>query len=137
MNGHGHVDVAIERDGISIGCEISVSTDVEHEAGNLSKCIAAGFDYAVIVSSEKKTLSLAKTLFEKDAAFGRMRFLTPDGFIAFLDELDAQAQSTSQTVRGYKVNVKYRAVDEKDKKDRERMLADVISQSLRRTKKRK
>jgi Type IV secretory pathway, VirD4 components len=134
LDGHGHVDVAIERDGVSIGCEISVSTDVEHEAANLSKCIAAGFDYAVLVSSEKKTLSSARTSFENDASFAKMRFLTPDAFIAFLDELDVHSQSTSKTVRGYKVNVKYRAVNEKDKHDRERMLADVISQSLRRTK---
>jgi len=85
LDGHGHVDVYLQRGDLSIGCEISVSTGAEHETQNLSKCLSAGFGYAVLVSPDERTLLEARTLFgQVDAK--RIRFLSPDGFIAFLDE---------------------------------------------------
>jgi DNA helicase HerA-like ATPase len=85
LDGHGHIDVYLEREEISIGCEISVSTRAEHETQNLSKCLAAGFGYAVLVSPDERTLSEARTLFGQ-VDDKRVRFLSPDDFIGFLDE---------------------------------------------------
>jgi hypothetical protein len=39
LGGHGHIDVALERPGCSIACEISVTTRAQHEVQNLTKCI--------------------------------------------------------------------------------------------------
>ena len=87
LDGHGHIDVYLEREELSIGCEISVSTGAEHETQNLSKCLAAGFSHAVLVSPNEQTLSEARALLgQVDAA--RVRFLSLDGFIAFLDEFE-------------------------------------------------
>ena len=87
LDGHGHIDVYLERDGLSIGCEISVSTGAEHETQNLSKCLSAGFSHSVLVSPDERTLSQARLLLgqidEK-----RVRFLSPDEFISFLDEFE-------------------------------------------------
>jgi hypothetical protein len=46
--------VLLLRDELRVGVEISITTDAEHEAENLRKCIAAGFTAVVCVSAEKK-----------------------------------------------------------------------------------
>jgi hypothetical protein len=94
LGGHGHVDVLLERNGVSVGCEISVSTSPSHEMENLSKCLAAGLTYAVLLSSEERSLRNAERLFlaELSAEQGeRVQFLTPDQFIEWLDEVRAEA----------------------------------------------
>ena len=98
LDGHGHIDVYLERDGLTIGCEISVSTGAEHETQNLSKCLSAGFGYAVLVSPDESTLSEARTLFGQ-VDERRVRFLSPDGFIAFLDEFATADNPPSSTSR--------------------------------------
>lgn len=86
LEGHGHVDVVLERHDLSIACEISVSTGVEHEVGNLTKCLAAGFDYAVLISSNAVLLDLARAELV-DADMTRIRLLAPGQLAAFLDEI--------------------------------------------------
>lgn len=97
LDGHGHIDVHLQRGDLSIGCEISVTTGAEHETQNLAKCLSAGFGYAILVSSDEQTLAEARTLLghvdEK-----RVRFLSPGGLIAFLDEFeDAEAGGEGRT----------------------------------------
>jgi hypothetical protein len=135
LGGHGHVDVVLERDGLSIGCEISITTSTEHELSNVSKCLAAGFDYVVLVSSEKAVLTAARELMTNELADGRverLHFLTPEGFILFLDELEAETKGSTKSVRGYRVNVEYRSLSVDERKSREGVLADVVAKSLRR-----
>jgi len=38
----GQVDVALHREGLSIACEVSVTTGIEHELGNVRKCWTRG-----------------------------------------------------------------------------------------------
>lgn len=134
LDGHGHVDLLIEGEALSIACEISVTTDDTHEVDNISKCLAAGFDYAVLVSSEASTLAgvearLTPSLSQEQRE--RVKYLSPERFFSFLDEVGAKQSSSSKQVRGYKVNVKYRAVSEQERKQKEEALADVISRSLK------
>ena len=86
LGGHGHIDVVLERAGCSVACEISVTTRAEHEVQNLTKCLAAGFDYAVLLCSDDRALETARGLLA-DADQERLRFLVPNGLIAFLDAL--------------------------------------------------
>ena len=48
----------------------------------------------------------------------RVRFLTPEEFVSFLEELEAEGAGKEGTVRGYKVKVKYKTVTETEKKTR-------------------
>jgi hypothetical protein len=52
LGGIGKVDVAFEKDGRSIACEISITTNLDHELLNLQKCLAGGFEHAI--SSQPK-----------------------------------------------------------------------------------
>ncbi|MGH9418012.1 MAG: hypothetical protein ACRD01_15430, partial [Terriglobales bacterium] len=56
LEGGGQIDVAIEKDSMAVAIEISVTTDADHEVGNLRKCLAAGFDAVVSVSTDDKFL---------------------------------------------------------------------------------
>lgn len=89
LDGHGHIDVHLQRGDVSIGCEISVSTGAEHETQNLAKCLSAGFGYAVLISPKEETLVEARSLFGHYDK--RVRFVSPDGFIAFLEEFEESA----------------------------------------------
>ena len=86
LDGHGHIDVALEFADLSIACEISVTTRVQHEVGNLTKCLAAGFGYAVLISTDERILELAR---DEIAASGddRIRLLTLQRLAGFLDEI--------------------------------------------------
>lgn len=85
LDGHGHIDVALERDGLAIACEICVTTRAKHEVANLTKGLAAGFDYAVLICGDEVTLDSARGLLVN--ADERIRFLVPDGLIEFLDHI--------------------------------------------------
>jgi excisionase family DNA binding protein len=89
LDGHGYVDVTLVRDDLRIACEISITTRVPHEVRNLAKCLAAGFAYAVLISEDERALVAAAAEFAPPD--DRIRFLTPDGFISFLEELPGGA----------------------------------------------
>ncbi len=137
LGGLGSVDVALEKDTRAIACEISVTSTVEYELDNIQKCLAAGFEQVILVSSESKTLSKAK---EKASAslkaedFARVQFLTPEELVSSIEELDAQANSGQENIRGYKVNVNFRAVPENEKKARKQAIGQTILQALKRMK---
>lgn len=86
LDGHGYIDVALEGHGFTVACEISVTTKIEHEVGNLTKGLAAGFDFAVLISSDERTLDLARAeMAGTDSK--RIRLVSPGALAAFLDEL--------------------------------------------------
>ncbi len=90
-----------------------------------------------MISPEKKNLMKAKeaisaSLDNKDLE--KIRFLSMEEFLLFLDEEGAKAASKEQTVRGYKVKVKYRPVNEAEKKARKQAIAQTIVQAMRRMK---
>jgi hypothetical protein len=57
----GSVDVALEKGGRRIACEVSVTTDAEHELGNVQKCLAAGFETVILVRQTRKFSPLRGT----------------------------------------------------------------------------
>ena len=97
LDGHGYVDVVLEKDDLSVACEISVTTRSSHEIANLSKCLAAGFNYAVLLSSDVRVLDQAREEFA-DEPNERLKFMLADDFIGFLDEL-AGTSTASPTKR--------------------------------------
>jgi len=138
LGGLGKVDVALERNGTSIACEISVTSTPEQELANIQKCLSAEFEHVILISADRETLTrvgeLAKdSLAEKDQK--KVAFLSPGDFFVFLEELDAKVGTKEETVRGYKVKVKYRRVDEADKKARKQAIMQTILEGLKRAKK--
>ncbi|MFH1679693.1 MAG: type IV secretion system DNA-binding domain-containing protein [Candidatus Eisenbacteria bacterium] len=138
LDGLGSVDVALRKESIALACEIAVTTDTEHELGNLQKCLAGGFDPVVAVSAERKTLRRIQKRVEESlepAEAEKIAFCTPEELFAILDDLDAQAASSEGTVRGYKVKVRFRSLPEKERSERRGAIAKVVAQALTRLRK--
>jgi len=136
LDGLGSVDVALRKGEQSVACEIGVSSPPEEELKNIQKCLAAGFSQVVHVSSERKVTARVRNLVEEnlsEAEQERVRIGLPDDLFALLEQLDAEA--SEQTVRGYKVKVKYKAVGEKEKSARRQAVSSVIARALKRLKK--
>src|SRR5439155_14687315 len=88
LGGLGQVDVALERDGSRIACEITVTTSSEHELGNMQKCLAAGYDEVLVVANQKKALrSLERQAADvlSTASVERVKFLSPEELVTYLD----------------------------------------------------
>jgi hypothetical protein len=137
LGGKGSVDVALERDGRAVACEISVSTNPEQELGNIQKCLAAGFETVLVISPEKKNLAGIRETVESSlekTEIDRVRYLNVEDFLTFLDEEEAKAATKEQTVKGYQVKVKYRALNESERKSRRQAIAQTILQSMKRMK---
>jgi len=74
--GRESVDVALYRGDLKIACEVSVTTPLEYEVGNVEKCLAAGYGTVAVVSLKKARLAkLGKLLDEAISAEERKRVL--------------------------------------------------------------
>ena len=137
LDGVGKVDVSLEKGERKIACEISVTSTAEYELGNIQKCVAAGYETVVLLSNDSKTLSRIKRKAEAElepTTCQRLRFLQPDEFIGFLNELAAAEAGGEKTVRGYRVKTSFTPLDESDAEARKRAIAQVLLQGMRRLK---
>lgn len=135
LGGLGSVDVALEKDEHSIACEVSVSSTVEQEVGNIRKCLAAGFVQVILISSDKKTLNrtseIISTALPEDQC-ARVLFHTPEELLLYLEGLEGAGGE--EKVRGYKVKVKFQSLSEAEKKTRKQAISRTILQALKRMK---
>ena len=137
LGGVGSVDVSLEKGGRKIACEISVTSGAEQELGNVQKCLAAGYDQVILLSSERKALSKIREFVAAridEETLRKVLFLPSEEFVDYLDQVEAGAASKEQTVRGYKVKVGYRPVGEKEKQTRRKAVYQVFRQALNRLK---
>jgi excisionase family DNA binding protein len=99
LDGLGSVDVALEKGGRSIACEVSVTTDAEHEAGNVQKCLAAGFDEVMLISSEKKILTAVRHALIAElstAQYRQVKFFAPEEAFSFIESLEAKRPAVAE-----------------------------------------
>jgi excisionase family DNA binding protein len=101
LDGLGWVDVALRRGERSLACEISVSTAADHELGNVQKCLAAGFNEVLLISSEKSLLTTVKHAAIAALAaqqYKLVKFLTPEQVFAYIESQEATAEGRPAAV---------------------------------------
>ena len=121
------IDVALYRGETRIACEITVTTPLEYEAGNVEKCLAAGFGKVAVISLKKPRIEkLAKLLSSSlpPESFKRVHFFTPEELLSFLAEEPTEERQGE--VRGYKVKVRYRNPGD----DRLKRVAEIVARSM-------
>ena len=118
------------RDGLSVACEISVTTDVDHEIANLTKCMGHGFTHVLVISSERKMRD-AMTKAAQSYASGVVRVCAPEDIVAMLD-LFGVPEPTESTVRGYKVRVSRQALTPGDAAAKRSAIASVVAKAMKR-----
>jgi hypothetical protein len=87
-------DVALEKEGLSIACELCITTGFVHELGNIRKCLDAGFTHVVAICPEPARLANLRSVVEQQlegTELERVRFYTPDQFFAFVQELEVSS----------------------------------------------
>ncbi|HZT34720.1 MAG TPA: hypothetical protein VFA15_02280 [Nitrososphaera sp.] len=126
----------LSKDGRKIACEITVTTGKEWELGNVKKCLAAGYETILVSADERYLKSLSRFIAgQLDASQReRLRCLSPEGLINYLNELQVGSESKEETVRGYKVRVKRANSDPVEMKTRREAIAKILAKSARREK---
>jgi len=75
------VDVGLKQDDLHVAIEISSTTKPDQEMQNIRKCLEAGYDYVISVSSDGKNLSSLKTEARKSFTYKereRIKFAVSD-----------------------------------------------------------
>lgn len=96
LGGAGKVDLVLLRDAEPIACEVSVTTSIDHEIGNVMKCVRAGFTrIAVVAMSEDKRGKLAAAVGHSlgDDKARCVAVYLPDAFIESLRSREAAASA--------------------------------------------
>jgi hypothetical protein len=134
LDGGGSVDVALERDELSIAVEVSISTDLEHELANAAKCVEAGFaEIYLLVPDPKKRSRFAQALTERLGG-ANARAVVAVGIEELTQALDqhaARLSTSEKTIRGYRVRTTYSAVSPGEAKFKRETIAKILTKSSR------
>jgi hypothetical protein len=117
--GGGSVDITLTNGNRRFACEISITTTPEQALGNVRKCFAAGFDPVILPASDNKKLQKLKSYVEpglSEIELPKVRFFVAEESIGFLYEQGAASAGSETAVRGYKVKMRYKAVDPEEQK---------------------
>ncbi|MFN7138150.1 MAG: hypothetical protein ACK4UN_02305, partial [Limisphaerales bacterium] len=140
----GKIDVVLEKAQRAIACEIAITTTIDHEVGNVAKCVKGGFKYIAVISPsadrlEKIKVGVNASLSSEDAA--RVVYFHPDKFISFLQELaiseaqEAEAATPKQKQFGkYKVKSSVANLTGDEIKAREAAALGVLAETMRKKK---
>ncbi len=136
LDGEGSVDLWLERPGQAIACEISISTTIDHEVGNVEKCLKAGVPKVAVICLDESRLrkigSAVSGSLGSELA-GRVEYFQPDEFIAALKGMPETPIATERTTvrRGYKVKRALPNRTEQEQREREataiRRIAEVMT----------
>ncbi len=136
---HESVDLWLERGDQTIACEISITTTIDHEVGNVSKCVKAGFQKIVIICMDEGRLQKIRAAVSGSLGAekaGHVSYHLPDQFIAHLKTLPLPLPKDSTTVRhGYKVKRSTPALTPEERKQKEDAAIRLIAEAMRKKKK--
>lgn len=136
---NGRVDIALENDAMKIACEVSVTNEASYEVKNIRKCLNAGFDRVVMISSDERHLNrIRKLVLEEilEAEQPRVEFLLPEKFYEWLETI-AGDSSACETVKGFKVKMKVKPTDQGNQSTRFKAINNIFMGAIRRLQKNK
>lgn len=137
FGGIGKIDVTLENETQKIACEISVTNEPDYEVQNIRKCLSAGYSPVVVISADKKHLQKIKRKASEDLSsedHPAIEFQTPDEFYDWLNDLDISQSSPDEKVKGFKVKVKLKPVEEADQSTRKKAISGVVFGAMKRMK---
>jgi hypothetical protein len=131
----GQVDVLLERDGLTVAVEISVSTPVEQERENVRKCLNAGVGHvALVLAKSRATQGRYRTTILEALApeeHGRLTFLAPEDVSDYIAALALPPAPSDEIVKGYRVRLSHASVSPAEAADRRERLAKIVARSLK------
>jgi len=134
LGGRGKVDVSLRTDDFSIACEISVTSTVDQEVGNVVKCLEAGFHEVAVLGLKRPRLSKIEAALKSKlpaSDLARVHLLSPEELFTMLS---MRPKNRETVIGGYKVKVRHEAVDPDEAAARYKALTEVVAKSVRRMK---
>jgi hypothetical protein len=137
LDGQGSVDLLLERSGQTFACEISITTTIDHEVGNVAKCLKAGFPGVAVICIDEERLKRIEAAVAGSLGSGlatRVVYYQPDGFIAHLRELPPhvpKAQEVPETRRGYRIRRTVTKLTPEEQRQREEAAIRSIAELVR------
>jgi hypothetical protein len=133
----GSVDLLLERVDRTFACEISITTTIDHEVGNVEKCLKEGFSTVAVICVEDARLkriaaAVAGGLGSELAA--RVIYCRPDEFIARLGTLaepEVIADTEPKKSHGYKIKRSKPELSPEEQKRREEAAIRAIAEAMR------
>ena len=141
--GRETIDVGLVRSDMRIACEISVTTTIDHEVGNVRKCIREGFDLIAVITANERRLrqieaAVVGCLEAADAAC--VKYFQPEEFLAFVNALpqpvDVPSIPTAPTPtetqrKGYRVKRVFTALTPEERTTKENAAFKLLSEEMR------
>ncbi|MBI5767655.1 MAG: type IV secretion system DNA-binding domain-containing protein [Verrucomicrobia bacterium] len=137
LDGAGSVDLLLARGDAKIACEITVTTTIDHEVGNVAKCAKAGFQEISVVSVTAEKLARIETAVTNSLGpdiAQRVRYFLPNQFISHLQALPKPRPPIpeARVSRGYKIKRIYPQLTPEEAKAREGAAIRAIADLMRR-----
>ena len=143
------VDLYLERDGVKIACEVSVTNTLEYEMKNVTKCLRAGVSQVLVLSvdyEKHRRLSAAVANLLSPEEQKQVSCLMKEEFEHFLDSLPppvaqkplgSATEGKAKMVKGWKVRTNTVPTPHEDVSQVEKELAATLAENLRRRKTKK
>jgi hypothetical protein len=135
----GSVDLAIESSQHKIAVEITITTTIDHEVGNVLKCLRADFPTVAVVSSresklEQMKMALAGALGPEVSS--RVDYFLPDQFVEYLTKLSLIASKDSKAPnqivrRGYKIKRSAPHLNADELKKKEEAALQLLAETMK------
>ena len=139
--GGGSIDVALERNGKKIACEISITSTEEYELGNIKKCLEAGYGTVVFLSPYERNIRKVKELVAKELSEPDQKrvvcFQTKEEIALYIKSEAGKVVTKEEVIKGYRVKRVDKPVTMEKKKSISKTMSDVFISSYRRLKKEK
>ncbi len=135
LDGQGSVDLWLERAAETIACEISISTTIDHEVGNVAKCLKAEVPKVAVICLDEERLrkiaaAVSGSLGVELAA--RVEYFQPDQFVVYLKTIPGGKPKEQTTVRrGYKIKRVVSELSTEQQKEKEAAAIRAIADSMR------
>lgn len=136
-DGSGRVDIHLEKDNKRIACEVSDTTSVEQEFGNIKNRLRAGYDTVILCSQDEKFLENAKNVITKKLSKSerpKALYMPPDKVVSYLKQLAARSESKEVWIKGRKVKVGFKPVDDTMQRGTRESILKVLFGNLRKPK---
>lgn len=145
LDGHGSIDLWIGKASVSIGCEISFTTTIEHEVDNITKCLKAEVPMVAVICQDDERLrqiaAAVATQLDPQAA-AKVEYFQPDDFISHLEQIASALPPTlpssvipkKSNVFGYEVDRNVPTLSPEERSAREATALKIIMEAMKKKK---
>lgn len=139
LDGQGHIDLALEREDRKIAVEISITTPVDKEIGNLRKCLDAGFDPIIMLSPDSKRLEkIQKATIDafQVTDLEKICFCQQNEIATVLQKATTTESPTEGIIhKGYEIKASFQSMNEAETRSKQKSIQKTIGAALRKLRK--